>query len=105
MLNSRPSIDTISTKLKTLEAEHESVLASLKESQAKEVKLKKNLEGKHVSAMAELKKNLVESKQEVESLTAQLNAADAEAKAIAKSILCKLVFLGSLLRKFCNRRI
>jgi hypothetical protein len=51
-------VDDISAKLKTLEAVHESVQSSLKESQANEIKLKKELEAKHAQAIPKLDKKL-----------------------------------------------
>lgn len=89
LLNNRSSIDDISTKLKTLEAEHESVQATLKESQANEIKLKKELEGKHALVVVELEKKLSESNERVKSLSSQLKAADAEAKEIDNIIFPK----------------
>ncbi|KAM0851416.1 hypothetical protein ACQ4PT_052436 [Festuca glaucescens] len=89
LLTSRPSVDEISAKLKMLEAEHESVQASLKESQANEIKLKKELEAKHALATAELEKKLKESDERVKSLSSQLEATDAEAKTIDNIIFRK----------------
>ena len=54
LLAKKPSIDEIAAKLKMLEAMHKSVQTSLKESQANEIKLKKELEAKHALAIAEL---------------------------------------------------
>jgi uncharacterized coiled-coil protein SlyX len=64
LLAKRPSVDEISAQLKTLHAEHESLQATLKESQLNETKPKKELETKHEQAMSELREKLKPAKTE-----------------------------------------
>ncbi|KAM0906072.1 hypothetical protein ACQ4PT_017027 [Festuca glaucescens] len=93
LLAKRPSVDDISAKLKMLEAMHESVQASLNESQENETKLKKELEAKHALAMVELEKKLKVSDEKVNSLSSQLKIAEAEAKAVDDIIFPALGFV------------
>jgi septal ring factor EnvC (AmiA/AmiB activator) len=68
LLASKPSVHDLSAELKTLEAVHESVQASLKECHSNEIKIKKELEDKHTQAMAELKKKIKFSDDKVQAL-------------------------------------
>ena len=98
LLAKKASIDEISAKLKTLEAMHESVQTSLKESQANEIKLKKELEAKHAQAIAELEKKLKASDDKVQTLSSQLKSSEAEAKVIDDIVFRKLCcYLDSVL--------
>jgi hypothetical protein len=72
-----------------LEAVHESIQTSLKESQLNEIKLKKELESKHAQAMAELDKKLKANDDKVQTLTSKLEAAEVEAMAVDKIIFHK----------------
>jgi seryl-tRNA synthetase len=89
LLAQRPSIDEISTKLKVLESEHESLQISLKESHENETKMKKELEDKHAKEMSEMAEKLKNSNNRVKTLASKLKAAEAEAEDIDKMIFRK----------------
>jgi predicted RNase H-like nuclease (RuvC/YqgF family) len=89
LLTKRPSVDEISAILKTLEAEHESLQNTLKESHEIEIKLKKELEDKHVQAMSVMAEKLKASNKRVNTLATKLKAAEAEAADIDEMIFHK----------------
>ncbi|KAK1613162.1 hypothetical protein QYE76_036835 [Lolium multiflorum] len=92
LLTKCPSVDEISAKLKTLEAEHESLQNTLKESHENEIKLKKELEDKHVQAMSVMAEKLKASNKRVNTLGTKLKAAEAEAADIDEMIFLLLGF-------------
>ncbi|KAK1694167.1 hypothetical protein QYE76_010864 [Lolium multiflorum] len=72
--NASSQVYEISAQLKTLQAEHESLQATLKESQLNETRLKKELETKHEQAMSELNKKPKTSDNRVKTLASKLKA-------------------------------
>ncbi|KAK1680062.1 hypothetical protein QYE76_040910 [Lolium multiflorum] len=89
LLAKRPSIDKISAKLEVLESEHESLQQSLKESQERETKMKKELEDKHAQAMTEMAEKLKTSNNRVKTPASKLKTAEAEATDIDELIFHK----------------
>jgi phage host-nuclease inhibitor protein Gam len=89
LLAKRPSIGDISTKLKVLETEHESLQASLKEYYENETKMKKELEDKHAKEMSEMTEKLKDSTKRFKTLASKLTAAEAEATDIDQMIFRK----------------
>ncbi|KAK1617664.1 hypothetical protein QYE76_023181 [Lolium multiflorum] len=86
LLSNKPSVDNISAQLKTLEGVHESLQATLEESQENDTKIKKELETKHAQAMMEMKEKLKTSDDRVKTLASKLKSSEAEAQAIDKII-------------------
>jgi hypothetical protein len=68
---------------------HESVQASLTESQLNEIKLKKVLEAKNAQAIVELEKKLKASDDKVQTLTSKLEAGEPEVTTVDKIIFRK----------------
>jgi uncharacterized protein YlxW (UPF0749 family) len=76
-----------------LHAEHESLQATLKESQLNETKPKKEMETKHEQAMSELREKLKTSENRVKTLASKLKSSEAEVVAIDKIIFRKKCYV------------
>jgi ATP phosphoribosyltransferase regulatory subunit HisZ len=72
---------------------HESLQATLKESQKNETKIKKELETNHAQAMTEMKEKLKTSDDRVRTLASKLKSSEAKAKAIDKIIFRKKCYV------------
>ncbi|KAK1652647.1 hypothetical protein QYE76_070452 [Lolium multiflorum] len=84
--------DSLSAKVKVLEAENESLKAFIDESSEKEILARKELSEKHARDLAELTDKLKKSQHRVTSLVAKNKVQEAGAEAIDKMIFPSLGF-------------